>query len=212
VIYKIIAHYLKNLAETLLYGDWPAGCVVRIYFVTSNRGKFREVAHVLGPGLVMRAIEVHEIQAIEVKDVVEEKAKEAYGMLKKPLIVEDTGLYIRALNGFPGAFARWLFDCISNERLCMMLKDFKDRSAYAETCICFYDGKRSRVFSGRVSGEMTMRPKGNRGWGYDPIFRPKGSQRTFGEMSMEQKNGMSGRAEAAAKLKAWLGSGARARN
>ncbi len=174
---------------------------MRIYFVTSNTFKFREVERVLGPGLVMKKLDVPEIQAMEVKDVVEDKARRAYGILKKPLIVEDTGLYVRSLNGFPGAFARWFFDTVGNERLCRMLKNFKDRSAYSETCICFYDGKRSMVFSGRGYGEIVKKPRGHEGWGYDPIFQPRGYAKTFGEMSMSQKNAVSMRAKAALKLK-----------
>ena len=180
---------------------------MRIYFVTSNKHKFDEVERVLGSVLVMKRLDVPEIQAIEVKDVVEDKAKRAYEILKTPLIVEDTGLYIKLLNGFPGAFARWFFDTVGNERLCRMLDNFKDRSAYSETCICFYDGKKSRVFSGRSYGEIVKEPRGDEGWGYDPIFQPKGYTKTFGEMDMDQKNAISMRAEAARKLKQALDSG-----
>jgi non-canonical purine NTP pyrophosphatase (RdgB/HAM1 family) len=180
---------------------------MRIYFVTSNKYKFNEVERVLGTGLIMKKLDVPEIQAIEVKDVVEDKAKRAYEILKKPLIVEDTGLYIKSLNDFPGAFARWFFDTVGNERLCKMLDNFKDRSAYSETCICFYDGKRSMVFSGRGYGEIVKKPRGSEGWGYDPIFQPRGCTKTFGEMDMDQKNAISMRAKAARKLKQALRSG-----
>lgn len=185
---------------------------MKIYFVTSNKDKFMEVERVLNSKLVMKRLAIPEIQAIEASEIVTEKARRAYGMLKKPLIVEDTGLYIRALNGFPGALAKWMLDRIGNEGMCRMLDGFRDRSAYAETCICFHDGKRCRVFSGRINGAITRHPRGNCGFGYDSVFQPDGHARTFGEMSMEEKNSISMRAGAALKLKAWFGSRAGARN
>ena len=182
---------------------------MKIYFVTSNRTKFVEVERVLGLRLVMKRLNIPEIQATEVSEVVEEKAKTAYGMLKKPLIVEDTGLYLKALNGFPGALMKWMFDSIGNDGICSMLDGFSDRSAYAETCICFYDGKTSRVFSGRIDGVIAKQPKGEYGFDWDRIFQPKGIAKTFGEMSMDQKNSMSMRAEAALKLKRALNLGSK---
>ncbi len=179
---------------------------MRVYFVTSNKNKFREVERMLDSELVMEPLEIPEVQALEVKEVVTEKARKAYEIVKKPLIVEDTGLYISALNGFPGALAKWMFGSMENEGVCKMLDCYKDRSAYAETCICFNDGKRCRVFSGRVYGTIARHPRGGGGFGWDRIFQPKGHSKTFGEMGMDKKNSMSMRAEAVLKLKRALDS------
>jgi XTP/dITP diphosphohydrolase len=177
---------------------------MRVYFVTSNRSKHSEIERVLGARLPMASMELHEMQAIKVREVVEDKAERAYDRLKKPLIVEDTGLYLNALNGFPGALSSWLLDSAGNEGLCKMLDNFKDRGAYAETYICFYDGKRKAVFSGRVDGAIARRPKGSGGFGWDPIFIPRGYDKTFAEMGAEKRNTM--RTKAALKLKRYLAS------
>ena len=180
---------------------------MKVYFVTSNRNKFREVECMLGSELVMKPLDIPEVQAVEVKEVVTEKAKRAYEKIEKPLIVEDTGLYINALNGFPGALTKWMLERVGYEGVCKMLDGYRDRSAYAETCICLNDGKRCRVFSGKVYGTIPRHPRGDNGFGWDRIFVPNGHKKTFGEMGMDQKNSMSMRAEAARKLKQALGSG-----
>ena len=180
---------------------------MKIYFVTSNKFKFREVERMLDAELVMKPIDMPEVQAIEVRKVVADKAKRAYTILKKPLIVEDTGLYISALNNFPGALAKWMSDSMGNEGICKILDNFKDRSAYAETCICFNDGKRCRIFSGKIRGTIARHPRGRTGFGWDRIFQPEGHAKTFSEMGMDQKDSMSMRAEAAMKLGRALRSG-----
>ncbi len=168
---------------------------MNMYFITSNRNKFDEAAALLrGVRLRMKSLELREIQSISVRDVVKEKAMEAYRVVGMPLLVEDTGLYIESLNGFPGALVKWVLESIGREGVCRITG--RNRSAYAETCICYTDGKTVKVFSGRAYGKIAVKPRGRSGFGWDPIFVPEGHKTTFAEMRMEEKNRISHRSRA----------------
>ncbi len=173
-------------------------------FVTSNKNKLLEVSKRIGRTLDFRTLDIDEIQEVDVEKVAKDKAHRAYEALKVPLIVEDTGLYVNALNGFPGALCKWLEARVGNEGLCRLLDSYDDRSVVAETCICFYNGKDLRVFKGRAAGRIADRPSGGGGFGWDPIFVPEGYDRTFAELGAEVKQRLSHRARAAAKLKDYL--------
>ena len=164
----------------------------------------REVNKILGRDLLRISLEIPEIQSLEVKDVIVDKAKKAYEMTKKSVLVEDTGLYINGLKGFPGALIKWALQTIGNDGICKLLHDQEDKSAYAETGLCIYDGKLLQTFYGRIDGTITDTPKGSTGFGWDTIFRPNGYEKTFAQMSEEEKNNISMRARAISKLKAYL--------
>jgi XTP/dITP diphosphohydrolase len=168
------------------------------YFITSNKNKTKEIEEVLGTELKILDLRVREIQEIDVEKVVKDKAKEAFSFLKRPVIVEDTGLYIKAWNKFPGALIKWVLKGIGGEGICKFLKN--ERRAIAETCFCYYDGKKPKVFKGQIKGEIAKKPKGKSGFGWDPIFQPKGFKKTFAEMSLEEKTRISMRTKALNKL------------
>lgn len=171
---------------------------MKLVFATSNENKLREAREILQREIRRVDVDIPEIQALHVKDVVEDKARKAYEIVKKPVIVEDTGLYIKAWNDFPGALVRWMLKAVGVEGMCSMLGD--ERSAYAETCVCLYDDKGSHIFSGRIDGMIANKPRGDAGFGWDPVFQPKGYRKTFAEMSAEEKNSISMRREAFAKM------------
>lgn len=173
------------------------------YFVTSNRNKFREVERILGMRLKRYDADIKELQSMDVKEVAVDKARKAYAKLRRPVIVEDTGLVIPSLNGFPGALSSWVENTIGNKGICDMVRN-KDRSAYAETCAVYFDGKTTRAFTGRTHGAIMSTQKGINGFGWDRIFRPKGSRKVYAEMSMEEKNRVSQRGKAFRKLKMYV--------
>jgi XTP/dITP diphosphohydrolase len=172
-------------------------------FVTSNEGKLKEVSEILGREIAAAGIDVEEIQSLDVCDVVRRKAIRSYDLVGKPVIVEDTGLYIKGLNGFPGALIKWALKTIGNKGLCEMLGS-KDRKAYSETAVCIYDGKRVEIFTGRTDGRISKSPKGHSTFGWDPIFIPEGENLTYAEMGGIEKNKISSRAKAFKKLKICL--------
>lgn len=175
----------------------------KIVFVTSNDNKLREVESILGIRLNRINIDIEEIQDIDVEKVVEKKAKDAYEKIRKRLIVEDTGLYIEALNGLPGALIRWFLKTIGTDGICKIVNCFEKRDAYVKTAVALFDGKNMKIFVGIVKGKISINPRGS-GFGWDSIFIPKGSTKTFGEMSKEEKNSISMRYKAFQRLKRFL--------
>lgn len=177
---------------------------MKLSIVTSNPNKVAQMEIHLGQPLQQIDIDLPEIQAVQVRDVIEGKAWAAYGQVGHPVLVEDTGLYINAWNGLPGALIRWFLQSVDTAGICRMLAEFEDLSAHAETCIGFCDGKEFHVFSGAVEGSIARSPRGEHGFGWDPIFIPAGSARTFAEVPPGEKMGMDMRQIAALGLKGYL--------
>ena len=127
----------------------------------------------------------------------------------RPCFADDTGLEVEALNGAPGVFsARYSgLDCNSSKNMALLLKNlagFPNKKARFRTVITFREEKETTQFEGVVEGKIIAERRGNYGFGYDPIFIPDGSQLTFAQMTLEEKNKFSHRARAFAKLKAYL--------
>ncbi len=171
-------------------------------FVTGNESKFKEASSLLGLKLARNGLHISEIQSLSVKEVSVEKAKAAFLKLRRPLIVEDTGLYINSLNGLPGAFVRW-FELIGYNKICALLAN-EEKSAYAETSVTFITENVLETFTGIVNGKISSAPRGGNGFGWDSIFEPEGSDKTFAELSDSEKNKISMRGQAFGKMKAYL--------
>jgi non-canonical purine NTP pyrophosphatase (RdgB/HAM1 family) len=180
--------------------------MINITFITNTKGKAVEAQEILGDGFKVthKKVDLDEIQTIDGKQVIEKKARKAYSILKKPVLVEDTSLYFNAWNGLPGALVRWFLDAVKCEGICKMMNEEKDRSAYAESALAYFDGKKMKIVTGRVDGQITKKPKGDKGFGWDPIFIPQGHTKTFGEMDMEEKSRISMRKLALEKLRDYL--------
>lgn len=175
-----------------------------IYFITSNENKVKEAEAILGRKLSKIALEIDEIQEIEVEKVVKDKARKAYLKTKNPVLVEDTAFYLEAWNGFPGALIKWLLKTVGNKGICKLMEKEKNRNVTAKTCFCLCDGKKFNIFTGELKGKIPAKPKGETGFGWDPIFIPQGYKKSFAEMSREEKNQISMRKLALEKLKKFL--------
>lgn len=174
-----------------------------LYFVTSNLGKVDEAKLILNMELKVASLELPEIQSLNVEEIARQKAVKAFELVQSPLFVEDTGLFIKAWNGFPGPFIKYLKDSVGNDGILNMLKRESNRGAIARTAVAFYDGKDMKVFTGEVEGEISDRQRGE-SWGWDPIFIPQGSELTYAEMSKEGKNKVSHRRKAFDEFKIFL--------
>lgn len=168
---------------------------LRPVFVTSRPEKAAE-AERLGFRLERLELVLPERQALDPAEVVEAKAKEAYARLSRPVLVEDAGLEIRAWGGFPGALVNWLERSAGLGNLLRMLDGFPDRSATATCAVAYFDGGELVTAEGKVSGTIAPVPRGGRGFGWDAIFVPAGSENTFGEMSPAEKDRLSHRRRA----------------
>jgi len=174
-----------------------------MYFITSNKNKVKEFKSFIGINIKQISIDIKEIQSFKVEDVVVDKVKKAFQIVKKPIFVEDSGLYINCLNGLPATFIKYFLKTIGNDGIYNIVSNYNDKTAIAKTSIAFYDGKVLKVFSGITKGIIT-KPRGNNGFGWDCIFIPEGSNKTFAEMSLEEKNKFSMRIKALMKLKRFI--------
>jgi non-canonical purine NTP pyrophosphatase (RdgB/HAM1 family) len=159
-----------------------------LIFVTGSEGKRIEAERILGRPLTRRALDLPEIQAIEVAEVARRKALTAFELTEgAPVMIEDTGLYIESWNGLPGALIRWFLQTVEPAGICRMLDAYPSRAARAESIIAVYDGA-LRLYAGEVQGSIAATPRGDQGFGWDTIFIPQGETRTFAEMSPEEKD------------------------
>ena len=174
-----------------------------LYFVTTNSGKLKEARHFLQITVEGITAEVDELQSTDLLAVVRHKAEQAYAQVGRPLMVEDTALVFNAWGGLPGPFVRFFIQEMGLPDMVRALEVFADHSAQALCAVGFHDGKTVHEFLGRVPGRI-VKPRGTGGFGWDPIFQPEGSQRTFGEMDLDEKQGHSMRARALEQLATYL--------
>ncbi|MDV0442068.1 RdgB/HAM1 family non-canonical purine NTP pyrophosphatase [Methanorbis furvi] len=174
-----------------------------ITVVTGNKNKAAEVAAFFAGIAEVTHVDFTciEPQADTVEEIARAKAEQAYAALNVPLIVDDTGLFIDALSGFPGPYAAYVQDTIRNAGVLRLMNGVADRRARFATAVAYADESGVRVFSGTVEGEITTAERGTEGFGYDPIFAVGVS--TLAEMSMEEKNSLSHRARALAAFREW---------
>ncbi|MFH1125929.1 MAG: XTP/dITP diphosphatase [Candidatus Altiarchaeota archaeon] len=163
---------------------------MEVLFATSNRHKVSE-ANRIGRkfGVKFRRVDVpySEIRNNSVSKVALAGIKYVYPKVKKPVVVEDSGLFINALNGFPGPYSRYVFDTIGVQGILDLMRGRKERSAFFVSSIGFSDGKCEKVFEGVVNGKISNSSRGSSGFGFDPIFIPKGFNKTFAEDSLIKK-------------------------
>jgi XTP/dITP diphosphohydrolase len=180
-----------------------------LYFATRNEGKFKEAKLVfesLDLELTMLNADKVEIQSDSLEDIASYAARELAERLGLEVIVEDAGLFIRGLNGFPGPYSAYTYKTIGLSGVLKLMESLSDRYAYFLSVVAYAKPRKPvRVFHGRVEGLITYTPKGLKGFGFDPIFQPlEGDGRTFAEMTSEEKNALSHRARAFRKLALWI--------
>jgi non-canonical purine NTP pyrophosphatase (RdgB/HAM1 family) len=173
-------------------------------FVTGNQHKLREVEGILGMKIESIDLDIPEIQSLDLQEIVEAKAEAAYKFVQKTVIVEDVALEIEAWKNLPGPLIKWFIQTVGAAGILRMLATEDKRAATARDAIDLYDGQEHHVFVGEASGQITLSPRGETGFGFDPIFQPDGAEQTYAEMGEEQKNQISHRARAFQKLREWL--------
>lgn len=183
-----------------------------ITVVTGNKNKAAEVAAFFQGITEVSHISFDciEPQSESIADIARAKAEQAYAALKIPLIVDDTGLFIEALSGFPGPYAAYVQDSLGNAGILRLMEGVANRRAFFATSIAYVDESGVQTFEGRVEGEITDAPRGSDGFGYDPIFSVRG--RTLAEMDMYEKNTVSHRARALIAFREWYISARSERN
>lgn len=171
------------------------------FFATKNANKLREVNEILGRNIEQIAVELYEPQGLDVAEVIREKAEDAFRKTGKFVLVEDTALEFRAWNGLPGALIKWFLETVGNEGLLKMLTGVENRRAVAKTAVGFFDGNKAHVFVGEIEGMISETIRGSGGFGWDSIFIPDGFNKSFAEMTSEEKNAVSMRRRALERMK-----------
>lgn len=175
----------------------------KITFVTGNKNKFAEAIQII-PDLEMHNLDLVEIQEIDSQKIIEAKLSEARKQLSGNLIVEDSTLSLDALGGLPGPLIKWFEKTIGIVGLYNICNLNKNYDAIAKVTIGFMgENNTLNYFEGEIKGKIVS-PRGENGFGWDTIFEPAGQNKTFAEMSAEEKNKISMRKIAFQKLADFL--------
>ena len=178
----------------------------KLYFVTGNKNKLAEVQQILGDSVDLEAVDIDlpELQGTP-EEIVLEKCRIAFDQLKKPCIVEDTSLCFNALNGLPGPYIKWFIKDGDLTKLQKMLVGFNNYTGYAQCIFALKTEERFEtvLFVGQTHGKI-VEPKGPKNFGWDPVFQPDGSDKTFAEMDNNEKNKISHRFKALEKMQKFI--------
>jgi len=175
---------------------------MKLKVVTHNPGKVKEYqAAFAGRNVEMEHVnrEYDEVQTQYLEEVVDKGLKSLYADGLRDFMVDDTGLFINALKGFPGVWSAYAQKTIGNRGILKLLEDSDDRSAVFRCCIGCKIGDETIVVVGECPGTITFEEKGTNGFGYDPIFSPDG-EHTFAEIPVDEKNVISHRGKATREL------------
>jgi XTP/dITP diphosphohydrolase len=180
-----------------------------IFFATNNINKFNEARKILSRHKIavgMIRVKTLEIQSESLEEIAKTSAIHAFKQCGLPLIVEDAGLFVEALNGFPGPYSSYVYKTIGNEGLLRLMEKSANRKAKFQSVVAYLSEELESpiCFMGEILGEITEQVrKGGSGFGFDPVFKPANSQKTFAEMSIAEKNKYSHRAKAFRKFARW---------
>jgi XTP/dITP diphosphohydrolase len=172
-----------------------------LFFVSSNTHKYQEAKTILdslGINLGFLKSNLEEIQSHSLNDIATAKARNAFSKFKKPIIIEDDGLFIDSIDGFPGPYSSYVFKTIGNKGILNLLKN--NRKAKFVSIITYCDKTILESFEGKLNGKISKTQKG-KGWGYDPIFIPNNFKKTLAELN--NKNELSHRYKALRKFSKW---------
>ena len=158
---------------------------MELYFITSNVGKAKYLSDYFDFPVEHKKLDLPEIQSLDLAEIVSDKAKRAYEIIKKPVLVEDVSLVFNALDKLPGPLIKWFYETLGNDGLCDLLDRYGDKRGLCE-------------------GRISDKPRGEAGFGWDPIFIPDGFVKTWAEMSADEKHQTSMRRIALEKLKDFI--------
>jgi XTP/dITP diphosphohydrolase len=178
----------------------------KIIFVTGNPHKVMEAGEILSSvdiEVLQNNCGYPELQEDQLESIALFGARWASDKLNCEVMVDDSGLFIKALKGFPGPYSSFVFDKLGNEKILRLMENETNRDAVFK-CVIGYcrPGEEPVCFSGEVKGEIAFDIRGKKGFGYDPIFEVGGV--TFGEMDEGEKNRLSHRYIALLKFADWL--------
>ena len=161
-----------------------------VFFASSNEHKFEEAQRILstlGVNIKLFKTTLEEIQSNSLNEIAKRKAIDAFTKIQKPILIEDDGLFINSLNGFPGPYSSYAYDTIGNTGIIQLLENTELRDAKFVAIIAYCNGiDEVKLFESSIPGKISKEiEKG--GWGYDPIFIPDGESKTFANVLDKDK-------------------------
>jgi non-canonical purine NTP pyrophosphatase (RdgB/HAM1 family) len=156
--------------------------MANVTFITGNQHKADRLARYLGHPVEHAKIDLDEIQSLNLREVIEHKAKQAHGRLMRPILVDDIALEFHAIGNLPGPFVKWFIEGMGLETMCRLL-DGKDRTATGRCTMAYYDGANLSIFEGSIRGTIAAEPSGDGGYGWDSIFIPDGYEETRAQLT-----------------------------
>lgn len=156
----------------------------------------------------MEALDLPELQSLDLQMVLEAKAREAWRRLRRPLVVEETALELVAFGGFPGPLVKWMLEAMGAAGVARAALALGDGRAAARCALRFQDGDEAVVAEGVTAGTLVLPPAGDAGFGWDPVLVPEGESRTVAELGEAEKDRIGQRGRAWRALLAKLDAGA----
>lgn len=154
---------------------------MKFTFITGNEHKARLLEQYLGFPVAHKKIDLDEIQSLDLHTIAEHKVKQAFKIIQGPVLVEDVGVKIKALNDLPGPFIKWFLQEIGTDGICKLVDKLPTREATAMITFAYYDGNNLKFFDGHIKGRIADKPRG-KDFGWNPTFIPNGSEETYAEM------------------------------
>ena len=180
-----------------------------ITFITGNEHKVKEAENIFKDyDIELEHIDLgyDELQGT-LEEVALSGAKYASRKLDRPVIVEDAGLFIKALKGFPGTYSHYVQDTRGNQGILKLMEDVSDRYAEFRSVIGYCaPNSEPKTFLGKVKGEIAVEERGDLGFAFDPLFYVPSLDKTFGELTTEEKNQFSHRKNSLMKFIEWYSS------
>lgn len=149
-------------------------------------------------------VDLDEIQSFSLRAIAEHKVRQAYDILKRPVLVEDVGFTFEAMGRLPGPYIKWFLEELGDNGLCRLADGLAHRKAHVSIVYALYDGLELHFFESTVQGAVAPEPRGEYGFGWNAIFIPEGSTKTYAEMTDDEVRPFSARAQAIEKLKVYL--------
>lgn len=180
-------------------------------FITGNQHKADYLAKWLGLPVNHQKVDLEELQSLDLRAVVERKARSAYAVVGGPVLVEDVALTFAALGRLPGTMIKWFLEEVGNDGLCKIMQGYEDRRATASIMYAYFDGAEMHAFEGHVPGRVAPEPRSSdeaTAWksslSWNSVFIPDGSEKTYAQMSDEELVPFSHRRKAVEELRTFL--------
>ena len=173
--------------------------------VTGNKGKLAEWKRLLPTTFSLQNLDVDldEIQSLDLETIIVDKVKRAYKLIQKPIVVEDISAGLDKLNGLPGPFIKFFESSLGKDAL-YKLAETQGDPATVRCIVAYYDGQKCLVVQSKVKGTVVAK-RGQNGFGFDCVFVPSGQNKTYGEMTPQEKDVLSHRSKAIKQLVKKLG-------